>query len=146
MLALFRYYYSNKISIFTKIYNTNTMKITINNKDIELHFSMRILMMFEEIFNRALIGSDLATYNTLVKLFYVGVLSSARYNKIEFDMDFEQFVDYLDEQENAMQEIAKFGVWFADKLNQSTTMQQMLSATDEEASKVDVKGAKKNTK
>lgn len=77
------------------------MKITINQKEIELKYSIRSLIMFENItektFNPQGVG-DVVTF------FYCVVVSSAKDYSIEYD----DFLDWLDEN---IDELKNFADW-----------------------------------
>lgn len=77
------------------------MKITIDQKEIELKYSIRSLIMFENItektFNPQGVG-DVVTF------FYCVVISSSK----DYSLSYDEFLDWLDE--NSV-ELRNFATW-----------------------------------
>lgn len=69
------------------------MKINIKDQEIELKYSFRSLIIFEEITGKTMTTPD--TLKDILILFYSVVLSSAKGSLQDFTWD--NFMDYLDE-------------------------------------------------
>lgn len=77
------------------------MKITINGKDIELRKTMRSYIMYESITEKVFAPK---TMTDMVTYFYCVVMSSQKETAITFD----EFIDWLDEHENAVSEFSQW--------------------------------------
>ena len=66
------------------------MKINIKGKDVELHYSFRALMIYEEILGESF--TEPKSFKEIMIFFYSIVLASTK----EKDILFDDFVDWLD--------------------------------------------------
>ena len=73
------------------------MKITINEKEIELKYSFRALMMFENINGSTYNGGGLTE---AITLFYCIVVTSSK----DYSLDYDYFIDWLDENQETLKE------------------------------------------
>lgn len=80
------------------------MKIKLNDKEIELKYSFRALMAYENVMDKSL---EMNTLSDILTFFYCIVITSAKDNSIKFD----EFMDYLDEHPEA---VAEFNNWLAN--------------------------------
>lgn len=69
------------------------MKITIKGKEIELKYSLRALMMYENIENKTFQPTSL---QNLMTFFYVIVVASSK----DYSLTFDEFIDFVDEDPN----------------------------------------------
>ena len=81
----------------------NNMKINLNDKEIELKYSFRALMAYENVMDKSL---EMNTLSDILTFFYCIVITSAKDNSIKFD----EFMDYVDEHPEA---VAEFNNWLA---------------------------------
>lgn len=77
------------------------MNININDKEITLKYSLRAMMMYENVTNKTLNPSDITE---VVTFFYCVVLASSK----DYSLSFEDFMDWLDENPDTLKE---FGEW-----------------------------------
>lgn len=80
------------------------MTITINEKDIELKYTLRSMMMYENITGKTFAPegvSDILTF------FYCVVVASAR----NYDLKFDDFLDVIDENQDKLNE---FSLWLTN--------------------------------
>ena len=77
------------------------MNININDKEITLKYSLRAMMMYENVTNKTLNPSGITE---VVTFFYCVVLASS----IDYSLSFEDFMDWLDENPDTLKE---FGEW-----------------------------------
>ena len=77
------------------------MEITINGKTISLKYSLRAMMMYENITGGTLTPSSLTD---VITFFYCVVLASS----MDYSLQMEQFIDWLDEHPDTLNE---FGEW-----------------------------------
>lgn len=66
------------------------MEISINNKQVTLKYSLRAMMMYENIAEGNLTPSSLTD---VIVFFYCVVLSSS----MDYSLELEKFIDWLDE-------------------------------------------------
>lgn len=69
------------------------MKITIKGKEVELKYSIRALIMYENIENKTFQPTSL---QNLMTFFYVIVLASSK----DYSLTFDEFLDFVDEDQN----------------------------------------------
>lgn len=77
------------------------MEITINDKTISLKYTLRAMMMYENITGGTLTPSSLTD---VITFFYCVVLASS----MDYSLQMEQFIDWLDEHPETLNE---FGEW-----------------------------------
>lgn len=91
---------------------TNNMKINLHDKEIELKYSYRALMIYENIQKQSF---NPKTLSDIIVFFYSITLSSAKGQEVMFD----DFMDWLDENPTA---ITEFSNWLAGIFNVQTIM------------------------
>ena len=99
------------------------MKINIKNQEIELTYSMRIYILFENITNKSLSFEVMQSYTSLIVLFYSSVLASIQKQKLNLTISYDEFMDWLDEN-NGEQMIKEFSTWFTACLTNNIALQQ----------------------
>lgn len=113
------------------------MKIEINEKKYDLHYSLRIYMLYENIANKALDPTNL-TLTDLTYLFYCAIVATLQYNKADiipyYDAENPDFLDYIDDNGGEML-ILKFGEWFAAQVEIQSKLQQDQPKDDNDAKK-----------
>ena len=77
------------------------MEISINNKTITLKYSLRAMMMYENITGGTLTPSSLTD---VITFFYCVVLASTK----DYSLKMEDFIDWLDANPDTINE---FGEW-----------------------------------
>ena len=105
----------------------HNMKINLNDKEIELKYSFRALMAYENVMDKSL---EMNTLSDILTFFYCIVITSARDNSIKF----EDFMDYVDEHPEA---VAEFNSWL------TTVIQSNAFFNGGLATKTNIKKAKK---
>ena len=85
------------------------MKLNINGKDIELKYTLRAMIMYENITSTVFSPK---TISDIITLFYCVVLSSSK----DYSLTFETFLDWLDEN---TEELTNFSQWLQD-INSNT--------------------------
>ena len=90
------------------------MIVKINDKEIEMHYSLRIYMLYEQIIGETLDYTKMENYTTLINLFYVSVLASMQYHKMELDLKIGDFIDWLDASGPLV--ITEFSNWYTEQL------------------------------
>lgn len=82
------------------------MKLTYKDKEYELKYSFRALMIYENITQKSFQPKNLTD---IITFFYSTVLSSAKE-----PIDFNEFIDWLDEH---VEELNNFSEWLMGSLN-----------------------------
>lgn len=80
------------------------MKITIKDKEIELKYTMRSMLMYENITDKTFMPN---TMTDIVTYMYCVVLSSTK----DYSLSFDDFLDYIDENVGVINE---FSQWLTD--------------------------------
>lgn len=92
------------------------MKITYNNEEFELHYSMRIYIIYENMMDKTVQPEDFYSYTSIVSLFYAAVVATLQYNKKNIQIEYNEFIDWIDEN-GGVAFVNKFGEWFAKQVN-----------------------------
>lgn len=77
------------------------MKLTINGKEIELKYTMRSMMLYENITDKSFSPT---TMTDLITFMYCVVVASSK----DYSLKFDDFIDYIDENTAALNE---FSAW-----------------------------------
>jgi hypothetical protein len=77
------------------------MKITINDKEIELKYTLRSMLMYENITDKTFNPS---TMSDVITFMYCIVVASSK----DYTIKFDDFIDWLDDNPNIINE---FGEW-----------------------------------
>ena len=88
------------------------MEITIKNKTVNLKYTFRALMIYENIANKSFNPKGISD---VVIFFYSVVIATTKDNTITFD----DFLDWLDEQPTAINE---FSVWLTEVFNTQASL------------------------
>lgn len=90
------------------------MTIKYTDKEVELHYSLRMFIIYENIMGKSLNYQDLASYTELITLFYSAIMSSFKYHKIEGNFNWDEFIEWVDENggDSLMQEFVE---WLVEK-------------------------------
>jgi hypothetical protein len=83
------------------------MKLTIKGKEIELKYSIRSLIMYENMAEKSFAPE---TLTDIITFMYCVVVSS---NK-DYSLTFDEFIDFLDENPDAIKE---FSDWLLSNAN-----------------------------
>ena len=78
------------------------MKINIKGKEVELHYSFRALMIYEEILGESF--TEPKSFKEIMIFFYSIVLASTK----EKDILFDDFVDWLDSSPEVFKEFVEW--------------------------------------
>jgi len=115
------------------------MKVKFDDKEFDLKYSMRMLIVYENITGRSLTIEELQNYTNIITLFYAACHSSAKQNNIEFKLTYDEFIDWIDAQ-GGEAIIVDFANWYAE----TTIANAQLYAKNNE--KGDKEGTKKSRK
>lgn len=109
------------------------MKINIKNQEIELSYSMRIYILFENITNKSLSFESMQSYTSLIVLFYSSIIASIQKQKLNITISYDEFMDWIDEN-NGEKMIKQFSAWFAERLTNNIALQDTEETDNTEAS------------
>ena len=114
------------------------MKINIKNQELELAYTMRTYILFENIQGQSLSFENLNSYTSLIVLFYSAIVATIQKRKLDISISYDEFIDWLDEN-NGENMIKEFSEWFTTQLTNNLALQ------DAEEEK-ETKGSKKSKK
>lgn len=106
------------------------MTIKIKDREVTLKYSLRSLILYENIMNKSFTPSTMM--DTIVFMFCV-IMSSDK----DVDLTFDEWLDMLDSNQQIM-------VDFADWLTKELNKDSMLSPSEEESEEDDKKKVKKS--
>lgn len=98
------------------------MKIKIKNKEIELHYSMRMYILYENITGKSLSFENMSSYTSLIVLFYSAIVATIQRNHINMTISYDEFMDWLDEQ-NGATIMKDFSDWFTSSVTNNIALQ-----------------------
>lgn len=101
------------------------MKIKINDKEIELKYSFRSLIIYENIQNKTFAPES--TTDVLI-FFYSTILGADR----DIQLSFDDFLDMIDENPNL---VLEFSNWLISEMNKNEVMESKDEVKEEEESK-----------
>ena len=108
------------------------MKINIKGTDLELFYSMRVYLIYEQITGSTLSLKD-GSYTVSVNLFYSAILASMQHYHLDLDFEYDEYLDWLDEQ--GMDLIKEFIEWFLKIMNTNNSL------TEKQMDETDIKNA-----
>lgn len=91
------------------------MKITIKEKEIELKYSIRSLIMYENMTDKTLSVSNSLT--DMILFMYCVVITSSK----DYSLTFDEFIDFLDEN---TQFIPEFSEWLQNNINTNNNIRK----------------------
>lgn len=94
------------------------MKINIKDKEFELHYSMRMFIIYENIMGSGLDINNLSTYTAVITLLYAAISSSIQYYKLGIELSFDDYMNWLDE--DPATRIQEFTNWFLNHMNEQS--------------------------
>ena len=104
------------------------MKVNIKGKELELHYSMRIYLIYETITGKTL-SLETGSYTVSVNLFYSAILASMQHANLDLNFEYDEYLDWLDEQ--GMDLIKEFIEWFLKIMNVNTSLvEKQIDETD----------------
>lgn len=117
------------------------MKIKIKDYEFELRYSMRAFINYEAITGKSLNQEDLQQISNLIILFYSFVQASAAYHKIQLNIDYNDFLDYIDENGGEVI-LVQFGQWY---VKAATANAKMISKLNENTAQEGSKSSQKKS-
>ena len=90
------------------------MKVTIKNKEIELRYSFRSMMIYEKITGTSFNPKGVTE---IMIYFYSSILASDK----KIDLSFEEFMNWIDENPNALND---FTMWITSTLTKNSVLNE----------------------
>ena len=95
------------------------MEVNIKGKTLDLHYSMRIYLIYETITGKTL-SLETGSYTVSVNLFYSAILASMQHANLDLNFEYDEYLDWLDEQ--GMDLIKEFIEWFLKIMNVNSSL------------------------
>ena len=96
------------------------MKVNIKGTELDLHYSMRIYLIYETITGNSITLGQ-SPFNTSVSLFYSAILATMQYKRMNLDLDWDSYMDWLDEQKPDI--LNEFSTWFIQCVGVNTDLE-----------------------
>lgn len=106
------------------------MTIKIDGKEIELRYSMRMYILYENITGKSLNFEEMTSYTTVMTLLYCAILGTMQKNKQELTLTYNEFLDWIDD--NGMDIIPEFAKWFLHQIEISSGVGKLEKPKDDE--------------
>lgn len=121
--------------------NKDKIELLIDDKQIELHYSFRIYIMYETITDKNVDYANLKLSDLFI-LFYSTVLATLQYNKIEHALKYDEFMNIVDDNGGEVI-LTSFTTWFMNKMQQQAELLQQNDDLTVEEKKTPRKGQKR---
>ena len=89
------------------------MKVEINSQTLELHYSMRIYIIYEQMTDKSINPSDFDKMTNVITLLYATILATLQYNRKPASLDWNDYIDWLDTHNDV---IVEFSEWFIQQV------------------------------
>ena len=114
------------------------MKVKIKGKTLDLHYSMRIYLIYETITGKSISLGE-SSFSTLVSLLYSAILGTMQYKRMNLDLDWDTYLDWLDMQKPDI--LNEFSKWFISCVNVNTNLIEETEDKDTKSEKVEAKNS-----
>ena len=104
------------------------MKIKIKEQELELHYSLRIYMFYENIMGHSIDMQTISSYTSLVVLFYSAILATLQYEHKNLDITYDEYMDWLDSQQHTI--LSDFASWFTKNVEVSAKVTPIKDSSD----------------
>lgn len=88
------------------------MKVTIKDKTFELHYSMRMMIIYENITGENFDFTNMQSLKQVTTLFLSCILASAKKIGLDLQLTYEDFMDWLDDN-GGYELLNEFALWLA---------------------------------
>lgn len=88
------------------------MKVTIKGKTFELHYSMRMMIIYENITGENFDFTNIQSLKQVTTLFLSCILASAKKIGLDLQLTYEDFMDWVDDN-GGYELLNKFALWLA---------------------------------
>ena len=92
------------------------MKITIKGQEIELHYTMRMMVIYENITGESVDFTNMESIKQLTTLFLACIIASAKKAKIDLNITYDDFVDWVDDNGGYVI-LNDFALWLAAEMD-----------------------------
>lgn len=116
------------------------MKIKIKEQELELHYSLRIYMFYENIMGHSIDMQTISSYTSLVVLFYSAILATLQYEHKNLDITYDEYMDWLDSQQHTI--LSDFASWFIKNVEVSAKVTPIKDSSDESTDSLSKKKSK----
>lgn len=113
------------------------MKVSINNKELELRYSMRIYIIYEAMMDKSIEPQDFDKTTNVITLLYATILATMQYNRESEKLSWDDFMDWVDEQ--GPQILFDFATWFSKTVEAQKSAEPVLEQSKKQ------KGIKKKS-
>jgi hypothetical protein len=114
--------------------------LTDDGKQLDLHYSFRIYMMYETITGKNLNFNALNSTDLFI-IFYATVLSTLQYNKIENSLKYDDMMNMVDDCGGEFV-LSLFAEWFVGRMKQQAEMMKEVEDNGETDKKKSLKKTK----
>ena len=104
------------------------MKVTIKGTSFDLHYSMRMMIIYENITGENFDFTNMQSLKQVTTLFLSCILASAKKNGLDLQLTYEDFMDWLDDN-GGYELLNEFALWLAKDIEAKYSL---LKKEDEE--------------
>lgn len=91
------------------------MKVKIHDINLDLHYSMRMMIIYENITGENFDFTNMQSLKQITTLFLSCILASAKKNKIDLQLTYDEFMDWMDEN-GGYKILNDFAVWLSKEI------------------------------
>ena len=92
------------------------MKIKIKDYQFDLHYTMRMMVIYENITGESVDFTNMESIKQLTTLFLACIIASAKKAKIDLNMSYDDFIDWLDDNGGYVI-LNEFALWLAAEMD-----------------------------
>ena len=104
------------------------MKVTIKGTTFDLHYSIRMMIIYENITGENFDFTNMQSLKQVTTLFLSCILASAKKNGLDLQLTYEDFMDWLDDN-GGYELLNEFALWLAKDIEAKYSL---LKKEDEE--------------
>ena len=91
------------------------MKVKIHDLELDLNYSMRMMIIYENITGENFDFTNMQSIKQLTSLFLSCILASAKKNKIDLQLTYDEFMDWIDDN-GGYKLLNEFATWLAGEI------------------------------
>ncbi len=103
------------------------MKIQINEQELELHYSLRIYIIYENMTDKSIEPDDFFKMTNVITLLYAAIVASLQYYRKPASLDWNDYMDWLDTQ-GGDKILVEFANWFGKESEAQKSMEPILTS------------------
>ncbi len=102
------------------------MKVNIKDQELELHYSLRIYIIYENMTDKTIEPEDFYKMTNVITLLYATIVASLQYYRQPASLDWNDYMDWIDNQ-GGEKILLEFSQWFVKESEAQKSMEPILT-------------------